>query len=182
MWLKLCLLLMYITVLFLLARLVEALTWYETGSLSRRLLDPMTLSVAKLKALLEQRGVSYDAVVEKAELTQLVEGSGRYQDQCPICNQAERMFCLMLPKQPTKNTRTDIQYSLSFSPFVYIKYTISTDTVTDRIAPPKHSCVLMHIPSNSATHNNVHNNSINTPRSCCIYRESTRSVTQKDEE
>ncbi|KAL8572682.1 hypothetical protein ACOMHN_049811 [Nucella lapillus] len=75
MWLKLCLLLIYIIVLFLLARLVEALTWYETGSLSRRLLDPMTVSVAKLKALLEQRGVSYDTVVEKAELTQLVEGS-----------------------------------------------------------------------------------------------------------
>ena len=76
MWFKLCLLLFYIIVLFVLARLVEALTWYENGSLSRRLLDPMTLSVAKLKALLEQRGVSYDYAVEKTVLTKLVEGSG----------------------------------------------------------------------------------------------------------
>ncbi|KAK7494930.1 hypothetical protein BaRGS_00013809 [Batillaria attramentaria] len=76
MWLKLCLLLIYITVLFVLARILEAVAWYETGTLSRRLLDPMALSVAKLKALLEQRGVSYDTVVEKSELSQLVEGSG----------------------------------------------------------------------------------------------------------
>lgn len=76
MWLKLCLLLIYITVLFVLARLLEAVTWYTNGSLSRRLLDPMALSVAKLKALLEQRGVSYDTVVEKSELSQLVDGSG----------------------------------------------------------------------------------------------------------
>lgn len=99
MWLKLCLLLMYITVLFMLARLVEALTWYETGSLSRRLLDPMTLSVAKLKALLEQRGVSYDTVVEKAELTKLVEGSGNkdpssslVKDYFPCCMIKIQMF------------------------------------------------------------------------------------------
>ena len=99
MWLKLCLLLMYITVLFMLARLVEALTWYETGSLSRRLLDPMTLSVAKLKALLEQRGVSYDTVVEKAELTKLVEGSGNkdpssglVKDYFPCCMIRIQMF------------------------------------------------------------------------------------------
>ncbi|PVD29362.1 hypothetical protein C0Q70_08613 [Pomacea canaliculata] len=37
----------------------------------------MALSVAKLKALLEQRGVSYDTVVEKSELCQLVDGSGQ---------------------------------------------------------------------------------------------------------
>lgn len=36
----------------------------------------MTLSVLKLKALLEQRGISYDNVVEKSELTELVEASG----------------------------------------------------------------------------------------------------------
>ncbi|KAK6185917.1 hypothetical protein SNE40_008051 [Patella caerulea] len=76
MWLKLCLLLIYVTALFIIARLIEAVTWYETGSLSRRLLDPMTLSVMKLKALLHQRGVTYDSVVEKSDLTQLVEGTG----------------------------------------------------------------------------------------------------------
>ncbi|ESO82857.1 hypothetical protein LOTGIDRAFT_211488 [Lottia gigantea] len=76
MWLKLCLLLIYVTFLFIIARFIEAVTWYETGSLSRRLLDPMTLSVMKLKALLHQRGVTYDGVVEKSDLTQLVESTG----------------------------------------------------------------------------------------------------------
>ena len=37
----------------------------------------MTLSVLRLKALLEQRGISYDSVVEKSELTELVEASGK---------------------------------------------------------------------------------------------------------
>lgn len=36
----------------------------------------MTLSVLKLKALLEQRGVSYDSMVEKSELTELVDATG----------------------------------------------------------------------------------------------------------
>lgn len=76
MWLKITLLLIYLSVLFLLARLLEAIAWYEHGQLSRSLLDPMTLSVLKLKALLEQRGISYDNVVEKLELTELVEASG----------------------------------------------------------------------------------------------------------
>lgn len=90
MWLKLCLLLIYITVLFLLARILETVTWYETGSLSRRLLDPMALSVAKLKALLEQRGVSYDTVVEKSELCQLVDGSGMYHVFFHVCISAHK--------------------------------------------------------------------------------------------
>ncbi|XP_071089543.1 E3 ubiquitin-protein ligase RNF103-like [Haliotis cracherodii] len=82
MWLKLCLLLIYIVVLFILARMLEAISWYETGSLSKRLLDPMTLSVMKLKALLEQRGVGFEGVVlEKSDLTELVEGSGPVTDE-----------------------------------------------------------------------------------------------------
>ncbi|CAG5136064.1 unnamed protein product [Candidula unifasciata] len=79
MWLKCCLLLMYILLLFVLSRILEAISWCESsysGALSRHLLDPMVLSVARLKALLEQRGVSYDNVVEKSELTNLVETSG----------------------------------------------------------------------------------------------------------
>ena len=63
--------------LFILARIVEAVSWYEAGFLSRRLLDPMSLSVLKLKALLEQRGVSFEEIVlEKKDLTELVESSG----------------------------------------------------------------------------------------------------------
>ena len=78
MWFKLILLLIYVAVLFILARLLEAASWVETGVLSYRLLDPMTLSVLKLKTLLEQRGVSYDGVVEKPELSELVDATGKY--------------------------------------------------------------------------------------------------------
>ncbi|XP_041368094.1 E3 ubiquitin-protein ligase RNF103-like [Gigantopelta aegis] len=77
MWLKLCLLLIFMIFLFILARIVEAVSWLEAGFLSRRLLDPMSLSVLKLKALLEQRGVSFEEIVlEKKDLTDLVESSG----------------------------------------------------------------------------------------------------------
>ncbi|XP_062598686.1 E3 ubiquitin-protein ligase RNF103-like [Saccostrea cucullata] len=76
MWFKLVLLLIYVAVLFVLARLLEAVSWVETGVLSHRLLDPMTLSVLKLKTLLEQRGVSYEGIVEKHELSELVDATG----------------------------------------------------------------------------------------------------------
>lgn len=78
MWIKLILLLIYVAVLFVLARVLEAVSWIETGVLSHRLLDPMTLSVLKLKTLLEQRGVSYEGVVEKPELSELVDTTGKY--------------------------------------------------------------------------------------------------------
>lgn len=77
MWFKLILLLIYVAVLFVLARVLEAVSWIETGVLSHRLLDPMTLSVLKLKTLLEQRGVSYEGVVEKPELSELVDTTGK---------------------------------------------------------------------------------------------------------
>lgn len=80
MWLKLCLLLIYISLLFILSRVLDAIAWCESGyggAFSHQLLDPMLLSVAKLKALLEQRGVSYEGVVEKSELTSLVDSSGK---------------------------------------------------------------------------------------------------------
>ena len=81
MWLKLFLLASYILLLLILSRVLEALSWcevgYSAGVWSRQLLDPMALSVAKLKALLDQRGVSYEHVVEKSELKSLVESSGK---------------------------------------------------------------------------------------------------------
>lgn len=76
MLLKLVLLVIYILVLFTLSRLLEAVSWFETGYLASKLLDPVSLSVKKLKLLLDQRGVSYAGVVEKRELTNLVETSG----------------------------------------------------------------------------------------------------------
>ena len=76
MFLKLILFLAYIVILFILARLLEAIAWIEVGNLSRRLLDPMTMSVIKLKALLDQRGINYEGAIEKQELAELVESSG----------------------------------------------------------------------------------------------------------
>ena len=76
MWWKLLLLTLYLGVLFLLSRFLEAVDWYHGGHLASRLLDPVSLSVKKLKMLLDQRGVSYAGVVEKQELTDLMEASG----------------------------------------------------------------------------------------------------------
>ena len=57
-------------------RLLETVAYLEGGYLSSRLLDPVSLSVKRLKTLLDQRGVSYAGVVEKKELTDLVDASG----------------------------------------------------------------------------------------------------------
>ena len=76
MWWKIFLLAVYLTVLFVLSRLLETVAYYEGGYLASRLLDPVSLSVRRLKLLLDQRGVSYAGVVEKQELTELIESSG----------------------------------------------------------------------------------------------------------
>ncbi|ELU09840.1 hypothetical protein CAPTEDRAFT_222551 [Capitella teleta] len=76
MWAKLLLLVVYLTALFVLSRILEAIAYYEDGYLASHLLDPVSLSVKKLKILLDQRGVSYAGVVEKQELTELVDASG----------------------------------------------------------------------------------------------------------
>lgn len=78
MWGKLVLLVLYLAVLFVLSRILEAIAYYEDGYLASHLLDPVSLSVRKLKILLDQRGVSYAGVVEKKELTELVDASGRF--------------------------------------------------------------------------------------------------------
>ena len=84
MWWKLFLLALYLTVLFILSRLLETVAYYEGGYLASRLLDPVSLSVRKLKLLLDQRGVSYAGVVEKQELTELIESSGKCFDLCLV--------------------------------------------------------------------------------------------------
>uniref|UniRef100_T1IIW6 RING-type domain-containing protein n=1 Tax=Strigamia maritima TaxID=126957 RepID=T1IIW6_STRMM len=76
MWVKLLLLLAYLLALFFVSRLLEAAAWYEAGLLPYRILDPFSLSVRKLKRLLETRGMSYAGLVEKQELTTLVQSSG----------------------------------------------------------------------------------------------------------
>ncbi|XP_038071008.1 E3 ubiquitin-protein ligase RNF103-like [Patiria miniata] len=74
--LKLLLLLLFLVLLFLVLRVLEGVAWYETGLVISQLVDPFSLSVRKLKVLLDGRGISYDGVVEKQELTALIEASG----------------------------------------------------------------------------------------------------------
>ena len=70
-------LLSYLLLAFLAARIFEiSSTWLKAGCLASQLLNPFALSVRKLKAILEQRGVSYTGLVEKKELAELVEACG----------------------------------------------------------------------------------------------------------
>nr|XP_046261644.1 E3 ubiquitin-protein ligase RNF103 isoform X2 [Scatophagus argus] len=76
MWWKLFFLLLYFVVLFLLARIFEAVVWYETGMFATQLVDPVTLSYKKLKTILECRGLGYSGLAEKKDVSALVEKSG----------------------------------------------------------------------------------------------------------
>ncbi|XP_054647263.1 E3 ubiquitin-protein ligase RNF103 isoform X2 [Dunckerocampus dactyliophorus] len=76
MWLKLFFLLLYFIVLFMLARIFEAVVWYETGVFATQLVDPVSLSYKKLKTILECRGLAYTGLAEKKDVSQLVEKSG----------------------------------------------------------------------------------------------------------
>ncbi|XP_020775615.2 E3 ubiquitin-protein ligase RNF103 [Boleophthalmus pectinirostris] len=76
MWLKLLFLTLYLLLLFLLARLFEAVVWCEAGVLATQLVDPVTLSYNKLKMILEARGLAYSALAQKEDVRELVEKSG----------------------------------------------------------------------------------------------------------
>ncbi|XP_078117173.1 E3 ubiquitin-protein ligase RNF103 isoform X1 [Sander vitreus] len=76
MWLKLFFLLLYFIVLFMLARVFEAVVWCETGMFASQLVDPVTLSYKKLKTILECRGLGYSGLAEKKDVSELVEKSG----------------------------------------------------------------------------------------------------------
>ena len=76
MWWKTFFLMLFLLVLFILSRILEAVAYYKGGYLANRLLDPVSISVQKLKAILDQRGVSYTGVIEREELTELVKTSG----------------------------------------------------------------------------------------------------------
>lgn len=76
MWLRLLFLLLYLVLLFVLARIFEAVVWYETGSFSTQLVDPVTLSYTKLKTILETRGLGDSGLKEKTDASRLVQQSG----------------------------------------------------------------------------------------------------------
>ena len=87
---KLLLLLVYCLIIFVAARVLDlSATWLEAGCLASHLFDPFTLSVRKLKSILEQRGVGYCGVLEKKELAELVEVSGGVSksEQCSVLPQ-----------------------------------------------------------------------------------------------
>lgn len=77
MWLKLCFLLLYFLLLFVLARVFEAVVWYETGFFATQLVDPVALSFRKLRTILECRGLGHSGLPEKKDVRELVEKSGR---------------------------------------------------------------------------------------------------------
>lgn len=60
----------------MLARIFEAVVWYETGTFATQLVDPVTLSYKKLKTILECRGLGYSGLAEKKDVSELVEKSG----------------------------------------------------------------------------------------------------------
>ncbi|KAM9375410.1 E3 ubiquitin-protein ligase RNF103 [Pholidichthys leucotaenia] len=76
MWLKLFFLLLYFLVLFMLARIFETVVWYETGTFSAQLVDPVTLSYKQLKTILEVRGLGCSGLAQKEDVSDLVEKSG----------------------------------------------------------------------------------------------------------
>lgn len=74
---KVILLLVYFLIIFLAARILDITSsWLEAGCLASQFFDPFALSVRKLKEILDKRGISYNGVVEKTELADLVEASG----------------------------------------------------------------------------------------------------------
>jgi E3 ubiquitin-protein ligase RNF103 len=83
---KLVFALTYTTFVFLISRLVDVvIKSYELKSISllpvRVVLDPGMLSVSNLKAVLENRGISYSGLVEKRELQALIHASGDITDE-----------------------------------------------------------------------------------------------------
>lgn len=63
--------------LFVLARVFEAVVWYETGFFATQLVDPVALSFRKLRTILECRGLGHSGLPEKKDVRELVEKSGR---------------------------------------------------------------------------------------------------------
>lgn len=77
-WLHFLLLLLYLFLVFVIFRLMDMCIWYQHGISSTHVVDPLMLSVRQLKQLLEIRGISYTGYVEKKELAELVEASGKW--------------------------------------------------------------------------------------------------------
>jgi len=92
MWWRLILLCVYVVLLILVARILDVMAYLQGGGsgIATRLLDPMALSVKQLTGLLDSRGVSYAGVIEKQELTHLVNVSGVLREAERTASQAEK--------------------------------------------------------------------------------------------
>nr|XP_056719180.1 E3 ubiquitin-protein ligase RNF103 [Euleptes europaea] len=78
MWCKLCFLLLYFAALFVLSRLLEAAVWYETGFFAAQLVDPVALSLRRLRTILECRGLAHPGTrpLREGHARHLVRQSG----------------------------------------------------------------------------------------------------------
>ncbi len=93
----------------MLARIFEAVVWYETGMFATQLVDPVTLSYKKLKTILECRGLGYSGLAEKKDVSELVEKSGKGQGRgcgwrvgallSRICNKVQIQISLHITTQ-----------------------------------------------------------------------------------
>ena len=83
--------------LFALARIFEAVVWYETGMFATQLVDPVTLSYKKLKTILECRGLGYSGLAEKKDVSELVEKSGKGRGQGCLCVHERVVFFYVWP-------------------------------------------------------------------------------------
>uniref|UniRef100_A0AAV2MH81 RING-type domain-containing protein n=1 Tax=Knipowitschia caucasica TaxID=637954 RepID=A0AAV2MH81_KNICA len=104
MWLKLLFLSLYLLLLFVLARLLEA---GAGGVLASQLVDPVTLSYHKLRTILEARGLAYSRRARKQDVQELVEKSGDL-------SQAELYSAVKKEKEPEADGVTDFSGELHF--------------------------------------------------------------------
>lgn len=117
MWLKLFFLLLYFMVLFMLARIFEAVVWYETGVFATQLVDPVSLSYKKLKTILECRGLGYSGLPEKKDVSELVEKSGRDQ----VLFTLMCCFCAFTPSETSGRMYTTLLGTLVLSNVIQYK-------------------------------------------------------------
>lgn len=76
-WMKLIILAFYFILVFIVSRILDLVLWYHHGYLPNALVDPIVLNVRQLKLLLDSRGVSYSGVLEKQQLVELLNDSGK---------------------------------------------------------------------------------------------------------
>lgn len=128
-------LLSYLLLAFLTARIFEiSSTWLKAGCLASQLLNPFALSVRKLKAILEQRGVSYKGLVEKKELAELVEA-------CGVVTEAENCSVVTENSRDDKEESDELQFTGASHFFEEVEDTKAGTWLVD-VIPQGHASLL----------------------------------------